>query len=397
MKVTINFLKLAPRRLGVYLKSLTFLGLLGFGAISTQAQAPYCDASHSQTCSGLRMYVGAVRISQGANVIFDKKDDGCNSTSSPNYALVSTNPSFTLNAGANYTMELSTGPTYQVHIGVWIDFNQDNDFLDAGEWVSKGWADLPGGGSMQSRSLNIGCSGVKGGTTRMRIRSEYFGYAAFTQNSACGAMTYGETEDWTIEVGLPKSLAAGFFMPDTAFVKTRINLVNSNQSGYIGHWWDVNDDNTIEYTTTNASHKFNTEGKYCIRLKSENCLGRDSVLKCVQVVKPLAVPLVDFISDKNVVELYDGFKLTDLSTNGPIFWDWYMYQPADSVNTMLTSTDLPQFQGTDDIYNKNPDVYTAKGIPGFPDIGKWTVCLTSSNDQGTGKTKCKQYYIEVTR
>jgi len=394
--VTINLLKQAPRKLGVYLKSLTLLGLLSLGAFSTQAQAPYCDAPSSFLCSNYNMYIGAIRITQGANVIFDKKDDQCNTTL-PSYSLMSTSPSFTLNGGANYVFEMATGNNYPVHIGVWIDMNQDNDFLDAGEFISKGWKDANYGGAMQANNMNIGCSGIKSGKTRMRVRSD-FGYnPAFTQANACNYVTYGETEDYTIEMALPKSLAAGFFMPDTAFVKTRINLVNSNQSGYIGHWWDVDDDNSIEYSTTNATHKFNAAGRYCIRLTSENCLGRDSVLKCVQIVKPTSVPLADFIADKNVVELYDGFKLIDLSTNGPIYWNWYMYQPADSANTMLTSTDLPQFSGTDDEYNKNPEVFTAKGIPGFPDIGKWTVCLTSSNDEGNSVLKCKQNYIEVTR
>ena len=396
MKVTINFLKLTPRKLGVILKSFTLLGLFSLGAFSAQAQSPYCDAPSTYLCSNNNMYIGGIRITQGANVIFDKKDDGCNTTL-PSYSLMSTSPSFVLNGGANYTFEMSTGNNYQVHIGVWIDLNQDNDFLDAGEFIAKGWKDANYGGAYQANPMNIGCSGLKGGKTRMRVRSEYYGQAAFAQANACGTIYYGETEDYTIEMGLPKSLAAGFFMPDTAFVKTRINLVNNNQSGYIGHWWDVNDDNSVDYSTTNASHKFNSEGKYCIRLTSENCLGRDSVLKCVQIVKPSGVPLADFISDKNVVELYDGFKLTDLSTNGAIFWDWYMYNPADSANTLLTSTDLPQFSGTDDVYNKNPDVFTAKGIPGFPDIGKYTVCLTTSNDIGSSKTKCKDNYIEVSR
>ena len=396
MTVTINFLKLAPRKLGVYLKSLTLLGLLSFGAIGTQAQAPYCDAPSTYLCSNYNMYIGKIRITQGANVIFDKKDDQCNTTL-PSYSLMSTSPSFILNGGANYVFEMATGNNYPVHIGVWIDLNQDNDFLDAGEFMSKGWKDANYGGAFQANPLNIGCSGIKGGKTRMRVRSDYGYNPAFTQANACNYVTYGETEDYTIEMGLPKSLAAGFFMPDTAFVKTRVNFVNTNQSGYIGHWWDVNDDNSIEYSTINASHKFAAEGKNCIRLTSENCLGRDSILKCIQVVKPTKPPVADFISDKNVVELYDAFKLTDLSTNGPIFWNWYMYQPADSANTILTSTDLPQFSGTDDEYNKNPDVFTAKGIPGFPDIGKWTVCLTSSNDEGSSQTLCKQNYIEVTR
>lgn len=366
---------------------------------AANAQAPYCAPSHTTAgCPTYYMYLGAMEFKQGSNVIFAKSNDGCNQTTTPNYTLMSTTPVMTLNGGANYSFSTHTGPTYAIHIGIWIDLNGDLDFSDADEWVSKGWADINAGvGTMQTRNFFISCTGIKGGTTRMRIRSDYYGSAAFTASSACNAVNYGETEDYTIELGLPKTLAAGFFMPDTAYVKTPVSLVNSNQTGYIGHWWDVNDDNSIEYSTTNATHKFNSTGKFCIRLTSQNCLGRDSIVKCIQIVTPSAPPVSDFVSDKNIVELYDGFKLTDLSTNGAIYWDWYLYDPSDSAATHLDGNLLPQLSGGDETYNKNPDIFTAKGIPGYPDVGKYTVCLTASNDVGSSATKCKNQYVEVNR
>ena len=385
------------KRASVLKAALVLAGGLFFQ--TAQAQSPYCNAAHTAAgCPTYDMYIGAIKITQGANTIFDKTNDGCNQTTTPNYTLMSTSPVMTLNGGANYTFATHTGANYPINIGVWIDLNGDLDFNDADEWVSKGWASINNGvGSMQSRNFYISCTGIKGGTTRMRVRSDYGFSAAFTQASACATVNYGETEDYTIELGLPKSLAAGFFMPDTAFVKTPVSFVNSNQTGYIGHWWDVDDDASIEYTTTNAMHKFNSEGKFCVRLTSQNCLGRDSILKCLQIVKPSSPPVADFISDKNIVELYDGFKMTDLSTNGAIYWDWYLYDPADSANTYLDGNSLPQLSGGDETYNKNPEIFTAKGIPGFPDVGKYTFCLTASNDVGSSATKCKTNYVEVNR
>ena len=124
---------------------LILLGLFGSSAYNqSQAQAPYCSAPSSYSpCSGLNMYIGTVRVAQGSNVIFNKANDGCNTTSG-GYTLMSTTPSFTLNGGSNYTMSFNTGPNYAVNIGVWVDLNRDNDFTDAGEYLSTGWAQING-------------------------------------------------------------------------------------------------------------------------------------------------------------------------------------------------------------------------------------------------------------
>ena len=51
-------------------------------------------------------------------------------------------------------------------------------------------------------------------------------------------------------------------------------------------------------------------------------------------------------------------------------------QGPDSANTHIDIA-----QGGSDA-DQNPSIFTAKGIPGFPDVGKWCVGLTSSNDIG---------------
>ena len=79
-------------------------------------------------------------------------------------------------------------------------------------------------------------------------------------------------------------------------------MVNANQTGYISHQWDINDDNTVEYNSTNAAHTFTTSGSKSVRLKSSNCLGRDSILKTISIVDPSFAPVADFVGDKVEVE-----------------------------------------------------------------------------------------------
>jgi PKD repeat protein len=371
---------------------LILLGLFGSSAYNlSQAQAPYCSAPSSYSpCSGLNMYIGTVRVAQGSNVIFNKANDGCNTTSG-GYTLMSTTPSFTLNGGSNYTMSFNTGPNYAVNIGVWVDLNRDNDFTDAGEYLSTGWAQINNGvTNIQSRNAYVSCNGISAGTSRMRIRSEY-SYNSLTSGSSCATITYGETEDYTITLATSTSLAAGFFMPASAFTGTPVKMTNSNQTGYVGHQWDVGDNGSIEYTTTDATHIFPSAGTQCVRLKSQNCLGRDSILKCINIADPTAAPVVDFASNSNEVEKFGSVKFLDLSINGPTYWSWYMYDPTDSAASRATveNDNYGLLVGNDPYKNSNPDIF-------FSRTGTYTVCLQTSNLKGPSKELCKKNYVRVT-
>ena len=356
------------------------------------ASAQYCDVGWQfNRCSGNGMSIEGVAISTGGSVIYSKAADGCNFPASPRTkanTLVTSSSAFTLNGGSNYTIAIGCG-RFPMNMGVYIDLNGDQDFADAGEFVSSSWTQQAAN-STKTYSFTVGCNNIKTGVTRMRIIGDYSFAPKPSATRSCTAIQYGEVEDYTMTVAVSNSLAAGFFMVDTAFVKTKVNMINNNQAGYTYHGWDIGDDGSIDYTTINVTEKFNSTGKYCVRLYSENCIGRDSILKCVEIVSPTAPPVADFVSSSNAIELYNSFQLTDLSTNGAIYWEWFMYvQGPDSAKTHI---DIAQ-GGTD--ADQNPSIFTAKGIPGFPDVGKWCVGLTSSNDIGASTTVIKKDYIEV--
>ena len=142
---------------------LILVGLLGSSAYNLSlAQSPYCSApTNYGPCSNYNMYIGTVRIAQGSTVLFNKANDGCNTSASSGggYTLMSSTPSFTLSGGSAYTFTFNTGPSYQVKIAVWVDLNRDNDFGDAGEFLSTGWSDLsPGVTNLQSRTATVACN-----------------------------------------------------------------------------------------------------------------------------------------------------------------------------------------------------------------------------------------------
>jgi len=95
--------------------------------------------------------------------------------------------------GQSYTMTIQNPNAYSTDIaGVWIDFNKDGDFTDAGEYFS---TTMSGGGATFTRSITIPAD-VETGETRMRVRLQYGGTL-----SPCGTTSYGEVEDYTLAIG----------------------------------------------------------------------------------------------------------------------------------------------------------------------------------------------------
>ena len=105
-----------------------------------------------------------------------------------------------LTAGSNYTIELTTAYSYtgfEDHFSVWIDFNQDNDFEDAGELVFSGVNEAPTDGTPSlTVSGNIVLSpSAQTGITRMRV--------AMKRDEAadpCELYEFGEIEDYTVNI-----------------------------------------------------------------------------------------------------------------------------------------------------------------------------------------------------
>jgi CotH kinase protein/GEVED domain/Chitobiase/beta-hexosaminidase C-terminal domain/Lamin Tail Domain/Secretion system C-terminal sorting domain/Divergent InlB B-repeat domain len=108
--------------------------------------------------------------------------------------------SATLEKNRDYPLTLSAGfsyTTFAQYWRVWIDFNRDGDFEDAGETVQSFISAKPKDGTPQQATtvtLRIP-SEVQAGYTRMRVSMTHAGYP-----NPCGALAMGETEDYALNI-----------------------------------------------------------------------------------------------------------------------------------------------------------------------------------------------------
>jgi uncharacterized repeat protein (TIGR02543 family) len=81
------------------------------------------------------------------------------------------------------------GSSYTEYWRIWIDYNGDQDFEDSGEQVFSG-----SGSSVVNGNFTVPTSTITG-NTRMRVSMSYSTYPPI-----CGTFTYGEVEDYTVNI-----------------------------------------------------------------------------------------------------------------------------------------------------------------------------------------------------
>ncbi len=138
--------------------------------------AAYCTAS-----GGCDEYI--------SNVVFNTINNASSCSQYSDYTSIST----TVTAGETYNITVTNGTVYSTDdLGVWIDWNQNQDFTDAGENVVCAYSNSGQG----TYAITVPQDAFSG-SARMRIRIKYSGDDC---GSSCGTTTYGEVEDYTVIV-----------------------------------------------------------------------------------------------------------------------------------------------------------------------------------------------------
>ncbi|WP_411895258.1 choice-of-anchor D domain-containing protein [Winogradskyella sp. A2] len=162
-----------------------------FNIQGTGTTPSYCAANGNNDSFE---YIGNVTL----NTINNTSVGGTTSTGYSDFTGISTS----LTQGAVYPISITpvwTGTVYTEGFAVYIDFNQDYDFADAGELVFTAGPDTV---SPQLGNITIP-GGATVGNTRMRVIMD----DANLPVGPCGTHNYGEVEDYTITIAASSPLA----------------------------------------------------------------------------------------------------------------------------------------------------------------------------------------------
>lgn len=145
--------------------------------INVSALLTYCSAS-----GGGDEYISGVELETISNT-------GTGADGYHDYTNLQTN----LTVGQNYSITITNGISYQNDdLGIWVDWNRDGDFDDTDENTV---CDSDNGAD-GTYSFSVPVT-AKIGLTTLRVRIKYYGNDC---DSSCGTTTYGEVEDYAVNV-----------------------------------------------------------------------------------------------------------------------------------------------------------------------------------------------------
>ena len=342
---------------GSYNVSLTVTdnsGLTGFdSAIATigTTQLTYCTV----TGGGSYEHIAGVEVG------------GINNTSSQENYGDFTHLTANLTSGSN-SITLTpgfSGSAYTEHWGVWIDYNQDGDFIDPGEQVVSGQS----GTSAITTSFTPPSSAS--GITRMRVGMQYNNAVT----ASCTNIQDGEFEDYSVTFSnggntLPIANANG---PYSGAVNTTINFDSSGTTDpdgtIVSYLWNFGDGNSAN--TANASHSYNSAGAYTAVLTVVDNQGDQSTDSATVTVTDGSSNVPDACATQGEIT---GGSLSDgnaecLGSQDPI---WLSLPDVDGYNSVAISSG----NGSGDINIE----YSNSGWPNGSNV--------SASSSNTGNSEC---------
>ncbi|CAL2092319.1 conserved protein of unknown function precursor containing a T9SS type A C-terminal secretion signal [Tenacibaculum sp. 190524A02b] len=312
----------------------------------------YCEASNAQ---------GSLHITR---VQFGGIDNSTGYTAYSNHTNISTN----LNVGeaTPLTVNLNNGHWTFNAVGVWIDWNNNGNFEDAGEKVYSKFAAGP-------YTANITApSSASGNSVRMRVR---VGYGSEAKITPCGADTYlGEVEDYTITVGgavvdtQAPSVPSGVVASNITETTLSLNWVASTDNVGVTSYEVYRDGNSIGTTNTTA---YNATGlvagtTYTFTVKANDAAGNSSGLSSAINVTTSSP------ASGNVVYV----DMNDVTINSGTTWSPFQMETGDGDTrfyTWYTSNSLRM------LYTNNKPLVTNGTTGNVTYITEGTTVGSSSN------------------
>jgi len=374
------------------------LGLIALSALLPgSSSAQWCNATSNGFGTTYGGNVTEITVAGATGTLASYASLGNNTTQS----ILNTGAPFDITSSEFIDVTLKGngdgyGWGWGTYAGVWIDGNRDGDFSDAGECIADPQTGPYCCGKITNTSaksgLQVPCTSNPG-KTRMRIRACFTYWPTnLTSTGSCGNPSiYGNQFDLEVNIKAGTAPTAAFTPPSGVnYNKAQITFNADNPVSFYKYIWNFNPPGTAASGTpasavgAKAKSSWASAGNYDVKLTVDYCGTKDSITKLVKIVAPTNPPVADFIASSNLVEVNFDVQLYDLSTNGAYTWSWELTSPTGNVYTRAGSN-----VSTAPCNDKNP-CFT------LDEVGKWSVCLVSTNDIGNSTKLCKNKYIECT-
>jgi PKD repeat protein len=319
---------------GIYTVSLTATNAAGNDTNTktnyisvTQASITYCS---SQGNNYSYEWIAGVQVGD------------LNNTSGAAGYIDFTNQTATLGAGTTVNVNLTpgfSGSTYTEYWKIWIDWNGDGDFVDAGEemFSSSGEAAVSGSFTVPSNANGV--------TTRMRVTMKYNGAP-----TSCETFSYGEVEDYTVTVGgtvVNPPVAA--FTASATIINTGDSVSFTDQSTNNPTSWSWNFGDGTTSNQQNPTHTFNTAGTYTVALTATNSAGNSTETKTDYItVTSTTVTYCTSSSSNQNYEWIAGVRVANInnSSNASGYTDFTSVIANLTSGGSVSVTLTPGFAGT---------------------------------------------------
>lgn len=179
-----------------------------------------------------------------------------------------TSSSVSVESGQSYNLTLTPGfsnRSRREFWRVWIDYNMNGDFTDAGEEV------FAANGKKNNVSGTISIPTGLSGEMRMRVSMKYK-----AAPNSCEHFSYGEVEDYTLLFVIPDPqppIADFSGTPTTVSVGNSVEFTDLSANDPTSWSWSFAGGTPSTSTAQNPTVTYNTVGEYAVSLTVENSTG----------------------------------------------------------------------------------------------------------------------------
>lgn len=341
---------------------------------TTDVQLNYCNSASTNTNDE---YISRVQLNTIDN------------TSGPQFYSDFTSISTVLTKDSQYTITVTptwTGTVYNEAYGVWIDYNRDGDFSDAGEEVFSQ-------GNTQATSVSGSFtvpSGAVENSTRMRVSMKYNALP-----TACETFQYGEVEDYTIiiEGNGPDTEAPEITLNGASSV----DLIVGDTYSELGATATDNIDGDITGNIVVGGDTVNTSatGIYLVSYNVSDIAGNAAieVIRTVTVTADTTAPIISLIG-ASTINLEQGDSYIDQGATASDNIDGDLTSSivvgGDTVNTNLVGSYEITFNVSDNAGNNAVEVTRTVNVNQDATIPVITLIGSSSINLNIGDAYVEQ-------